>query len=72
MAVWGGLTDSCEKKRGEKQRRKGKKYLELGVGNGSPLDVGGTLVLLFNKIFLQPLTQERGNTAHLNTSCWRG
>ena len=24
MAVWGGLTDSCEKKRGEKQRRKGK------------------------------------------------
>ena len=26
MAVWGGLTDSCEKKRGEKQRRKGKIY----------------------------------------------
>ena len=24
MAVWGGLTDSCKKKRGEKQRRKGK------------------------------------------------
>ena len=24
MAVWGGLTNSCEKKRGEKQRRKGK------------------------------------------------
>ena len=24
MAVWGGLTDSCEKKRSEKQRRKGK------------------------------------------------
>ena len=24
MAVWGGLTSSCEKKRGEKQRRKGK------------------------------------------------
>ena len=23
MAVWGGLTNSCEKKRGEKQRRKG-------------------------------------------------
>ena len=23
-AVWGGLTNSCEKKRGEKQRRKGK------------------------------------------------
>ena len=22
MAVWGGLTNSCEKKRGEKQRRK--------------------------------------------------
>ena len=24
MAVWGGFTNSCEKKRGEKQRRKGK------------------------------------------------
>ena len=24
MAVWGGLTNSCEKERGEKQRRKGK------------------------------------------------
>ena len=24
MAVWGGLTNSCEKKRGEKQRIKGK------------------------------------------------
>ena len=23
MAVWGGLTNSCEKKRSEKQRRKG-------------------------------------------------
>ena len=26
MAVWGGLTNSCEKKRREKQRRKGKIY----------------------------------------------
>ena len=26
MAVWGGLTNSCEKKRLEKQRRKGKIY----------------------------------------------
>ena len=26
MAAWGGLTNSCEKKRGEKQRRKGKIY----------------------------------------------
>ena len=26
MAVLGGLTNSCEKKRGEKQRRKGKIY----------------------------------------------
>ena len=26
MAVRGGLTDSCEKKRSEKQRRKGKIY----------------------------------------------
>ena len=24
MAVWGGLSNSCEKKRGEKQKRKGK------------------------------------------------
>ena len=24
MAVWGGLTNSCEKKRSEKQRRRGK------------------------------------------------
>ena len=24
MVVWGGLTNSCEKKRSEKQRRKGK------------------------------------------------
>ena len=24
MAVWGGLTNSCEKKRSEKERRKGK------------------------------------------------
>ena len=24
MAVWGGLPNSCEKKRSEKQRRKGK------------------------------------------------
>ena len=26
MAVWGGLTNSCEKKRSEKQRRKDKIY----------------------------------------------
>ena len=26
MAVWGGLTNSCEKQRSEKQRRKGKIY----------------------------------------------
>ena len=26
MVVWGGLTNSCEKKRCEKQRRKGKIY----------------------------------------------
>ena len=26
MAVWGGLTNSCEKKRSEKQRRKGNTY----------------------------------------------
>ena len=26
MAVWGGPTNSCEKKRSEKQKRKGKIY----------------------------------------------
>ena len=26
MAVWGGLINSCEKKRSQKQRRKGKLY----------------------------------------------
>ena len=26
MAAWGGLTNSCEKKRSKKQRRKGKIY----------------------------------------------
>ena len=26
MAVWGGLTNRCEKKRSKKQRRKGKTY----------------------------------------------
>ena len=26
MAIWGGLTNSCEKKRSEKQRRKGRIY----------------------------------------------
>ena len=26
MAVWGGLTNSCEKKGGQKQRREGKIY----------------------------------------------
>ena len=26
MAVWGGLTNNCEKKRSEKQRSKGKIY----------------------------------------------
>ena len=28
MAVWGDLTNSCEKKRSEKQRRKGKIHLK--------------------------------------------
>ena len=30
MAVWGGLTNSCEKKRSETQRRKGKIYSSEG------------------------------------------
>ena len=29
MAVWGGLTNSCEKKRSEKQRRKGNSNAEF-------------------------------------------
>ena len=40
MAVWGGLTNSCEKKRSEKQRRKGKiKASECGVPKTSCMDV---------------------------------
>ena len=31
MAVWGRLTNSCEKKRSEKQRRKGKIYKHLNA-----------------------------------------
>ena len=31
MTVWGGLTNSCEKKRSEKQRRKGKIYKHLNA-----------------------------------------
>ena len=30
MAIWGGFTNSCEKKRGEKQRRK-KRYKHLNA-----------------------------------------
>ena len=36
MAVWGGLTNSCEKERSEKQRRKGKiNPFECRVPNNS-------------------------------------
>jgi len=36
MTVWGGLTKSCEKKRSEKQRRKGKiQALECRVPKNS-------------------------------------
>ena len=31
MAVWGGLTNSCEKKKSEKQRRKGKIHTHLNA-----------------------------------------
>ena len=31
MAVWGGLTNSCEKKRSERQRRKGNIYTHLNA-----------------------------------------
>ena len=38
MAVWGGLTNSCEKKRSERQRRKGKIHLfECRVPKNSKL-----------------------------------
>ena len=38
-AVWGGLTVSCEKKRSEKHRRKGKIYLsELRVAKNKMKD----------------------------------
>ena len=29
MAVWGGLTNNCEKKRSEKQRQKNKYFLNI-------------------------------------------
>ena len=32
MAVWGGLTNSCEEKRSKKQRRKGKLHNHLNPG----------------------------------------
>ena len=36
MAVWGGLTNTCEKKRSKKQMRKGKIYsFECGVPKNS-------------------------------------
>ena len=36
MVAWGGLTNSCEKKRSERQRRKGKIYpLECRVPKNS-------------------------------------
>ena len=39
MAVWGGLTNSCEKKRSQKQRRKGKIYpFECRVSKNSKGD----------------------------------
>ena len=35
MSVWGSLTNSCEKKRSEKQRRKGKIASECRVPKNS-------------------------------------
>ena len=43
MAVWGGLTNSCEKKRNERQRRKGKIHPEYRIPKNSKED---------NKVFL--------------------
>ena len=31
MAIWGGLTNSCEKKRSQKQREKKERYIHLNV-----------------------------------------
>ena len=31
MAIWGGLTNSCEKKRSEKQRREKERYKHLNA-----------------------------------------
>ena len=40
MAVWGGLTNSCEKKRGKKQRRKGKiQASECRVPKNSKIEI---------------------------------
>ena len=40
MAVWGGLTNSCEKKKSEKQSRKGKIYpLECKVPKNSKVRI---------------------------------
>ena len=40
MAVWGGLTNSCEKKRSEKERRKGKIYpIEFRVPKNSKEEI---------------------------------
>ena len=44
MAVWGGLTDSCEKKRSKKQRRKGTIYpFECRVSENSKERVHGVV-----------------------------
>ena len=51
MAVWGGLTTSCEKKRGKKQRRKGKiKHLNAEFQRIARRD---------KKAFLRDLCKER-------------
>ena len=40
MAVWGGLTNSCEKKTSDKQRRKGQIYAsECRVPKNSKKDI---------------------------------
>ena len=40
MAVWGGLTNSCEKKRSEKQRRKRYKHLNAEFQRIARRDLG--------------------------------
>ena len=51
MAVWGGLTNSCEKKRSKKQRRKGKIQPAHPKGDQSWVFIGRTDVEAKTPVF---------------------